>query len=194
MKTIHLDPAQVPASLRGSYSGRKFEACVCETVTIPATAGLWDGGSRETFAGVNIATGAAMPFPGQDSFADSSRREVTVTLQPGFAVVRRSYVQGTDLGLTFYVHPDNASKLLPAPTGKLSPYEKLVLIATKSLKSSYGGRDRYQMARDEYHCKNALAGLDYPTRAQWDATKADLIARGLLNKAGAITVAGKNAI
>ena len=47
MQTIHLEPSQVPAALRGAYDGRKFKAVVCESVEIPVTAGLWDGGSRD---------------------------------------------------------------------------------------------------------------------------------------------------
>jgi hypothetical protein len=33
----------------------------------------------------------------------------------------------------------------------------------------------------------------FPTREQWDAAKSALIARGLINKNGAITSAGRNA-
>jgi hypothetical protein len=93
------------------------------------------------------------------------------------------------MGLTFHVHPADAAALLPAPAADLSAHEKLVLEATASLKSSYGGRDRYQMATDDLR----YARKPYPSRAEWDAAKAELIGRGYLNKAGVITVAGRNA-
>jgi hypothetical protein len=193
MTTVYLDPNQVPANLRNGYAGRKFQASVCETVTVPMTAGLWDGGSRDVYSYIRLSDGAAVEMPGQRNAPDSSRSEVLVTLVPGYAVVRHSRFQGQDMGLTFYIHPDNAATMLPAPSADLAPHEKLVLIATRSLKSSYGGRDRYQMAADEYSCRQALGDSTYPTREQWDAAKAALISRGYLNKAGAITPAGRNA-
>lgn len=194
MNYIHLEPNMIPATLRGGYQGKKFKAVATETVTVPADAGLWSGGSCERYHGVNVNTGAAMAFPGQNSSPwNGSRRDVTVTLEPGFAVVRHSMFCGKDMGLTFYVHPSNAAALLPAPTAELSVYEKLVLRATASLKSSYNGQDRYSMMMSEYKSRDILNGETYPTRAQWDAAKALLIEKRLLNKAGAITPAGRNA-
>jgi hypothetical protein len=93
------------------------------------------------------------------------------------------------MGLTFYVHPDNATKLLPAPQAELTAFEKIVLSATASYKSSYAGMDRYEMARRD--CRN---GTPFPTRDDWALAKQTLINLGLLNKAGAITPAGRNAI
>jgi hypothetical protein len=91
------------------------------------------------------------------------------------------------MGLTFYVHPQNAAALLPAPSAELSEHEQIVLNATCSLKSSHNGRDRYQMACEHYSRDPLM------TREQWNLAKASLQAKGLLNKAGAVTVAGKNA-
>lgn len=192
MTTIHLEASQVPAALRGGYEGQKFKAVVTEAVTIPATAGLWDGGSRDDYTAIDLATGQraelvylnAAPWDGQ-------RREATARLEPGKAVVRHSTFQGQDMGLTFYVHPANAAAMLPPPGDELTAHEAVVLIATRNLKASYGGRDRYQMA-----CIDSMAYGELPkmTRAEWDATKAELIGKGLLNKAGAITPKGRNAM
>jgi len=193
MSLIHLDPALVPAKLRGAYNGHKFKAIVGLTVDLPATAGLWSGGSREFYKAVSLLTGEVSPLIMQDQDPWGLRQDHKVTTKPGFAVVLHSIFCGEDMGLTFYIHPDNAATLLPTPV-ELTPYEKLILIATRSLKSSYGGRDRYEMARDEYHCTKALAGQPYPTRAQWNETKTVLVGKGLLDKRGAITVKGRNAI
>jgi hypothetical protein len=112
--TVHLEASQVPATLRGSYSGKKFEAQVCTSVTIPATVGLWDGGSRDDYYGVALDTGETFQLPHSNAWPGfGARREVQVTLEPGKAVVRHSIFCGEDMGLTFYVHPDNAAKLLP---------------------------------------------------------------------------------
>jgi hypothetical protein len=67
------------------------------------------------------------------------------------------------MGLTFYVHPDNAVKLLP-PTIELSTMEKAVLDATRSYKSSYMGKDRYQMW-------TADNGKATASRLEWETAK-----------------------
>lgn len=196
MQTIYLDEKMVPAALRQGYGGKKFEAQVCTSVTIPIDAGLWDGGSRDQYSVINLADGRTALSPGQNSAPWSGeRREYVVELKPGMAVVRHSYFCGKDMGLRFYVHPDNAAALLPPPAAELSPLELLVLRYTAGRKSSYMGRDRYDMA-----IHDANGGYDMnrdsltPTRAEWDAAKASLVGRGYLNKAGAITVAGRNAV
>jgi hypothetical protein len=189
---IHLEPSQVPTVLRGSYAGYKYKVLVCESVTIPATAGLWDSGSRDSYQGVELATGKRYPLSMESEAPWGTRREIEVKLDNGKAVVEHSIFCGKDMGLTFYIHPSNAIGLIPAKV-ELTPYQRLVLIAASSLKSSYAGRDRYQMAADEYDCKKVLNGSDYPTRDQWREAQASLIATGYLNKAGAITVKGRNA-
>ena len=185
----------IPSHLRRGYDGKKFKAEVCLSVTIPSHAGLWDGSSREVYTVTRLDDGAEyrpafMGLPPWDN-----RRGVEVKLEPGIAVVKHSIFCGRDMGLTFYVHPDNAAALLPPPAPELSPYEKLVLVASGSLKACYQGRDRYQNAADEYRCWKVLGDDDpYPTRTQWSEAKASLIGKGLLNKAGAITTAGRNSI
>jgi len=191
LNTIYLEPAMVPAHLRGAYRGTKFQAEVCESMSIPSDAGLWSGGSREVYSAIDFATGQQMAIPGQHlSPWNAARTEHKVELKPGFAIVRHSMFCGKDMGLTFYVHPENATKLLPAPV-ELTPHEKTVLEATCGLKSSYNGKDRYEMSLDNSRWERK--GTPFMSRAEWDAAKASLIGRGMLNKAGAVTVAGRNA-
>jgi hypothetical protein len=160
---IHLEPSQVPTVLRGSYAGYKYKVLVCESVTIPATAGLWNSGSRDSYQGVELATGKRYPLTMESEAPWGTRRDIEVQLDNGKAVVEHSIFCGKDMGLTFYIHPSNAIGLIPAKV-ELTPYERLVLVATRSLKSSYAGRDRYQMAQGEDHCTRALNGSDYPPR------------------------------
>lgn len=188
MTTIHLDPAMVPASMRGSYGGKTFKASVCEQVTIPADAGLWSGGSRDTYTMIELVSGRTVPFPGQNEAPWGSRSERRVALEPGYTVVCHSMFCGKDMGLTFYVHADNAAKLLPAPTVELTDHEKVVLYGTRCYKSSYGGKDRYQIT-----CEQDYGSSYRMSRGEWNAAKATLIGKGLLNKQGAITPAGRNA-
>lgn len=194
MTTVHLDPAQVPAHLQriAGYSGRTFKARIVEQMTIPASAGLWDGGSRETYHAIRLADGASVPAADHAAAPWDDRRENRVNLAPGFAVVERTMFQGRDLGLTFYLHPQDAAPMLPAPV-MLDAVESVVLDYTASRKASYGGKDRYDMYRDDQSFSFERNNKPIFTRHQWDEAKARLIARGLLNKAGAITTAGRNA-
>lgn len=192
----HLDRAQVPAQLRGAYTGTRFQVCVTDKVHIPIDAGLWDGGSRDTFNALRVADGAAIPFPGQDAAPwDNARKARDVALVPGMAVVEHSISRGKDMGLRFYLHPSDAAPLLPAPVEPLDHVSQLVLNYTMSRKASYMGRDRYQMALEDMRYAVAPEGGAkpvMPTREAWDAAKVALISRGFLNRAGAITTAGRN--
>src|SRR5262245_1950085 len=105
MDSIYLEPNKIPHHLRGGYSGKKFKAVVTTTLTIPSHAGLWDGGSRDTFALVHLETGEARAVSDNMSAPwDKGRRDQKIELQPGFVVREHSLFCGKDMGLTFYVH------------------------------------------------------------------------------------------
>ncbi len=185
---IYLEPKLVPAVLRQGYQGTKFKAVVCESVTIPMDAGLWSGGSRDHFSVVSLEHGTRV-IPGQELAPWARERgERTIELNPSIVVVEHSIFCGKDMGLTFYVHPQAATKLLPPPATELSATEKLVL-ESRGYKSSYMGKDRYQMMLANARYSNA----PFPTRQEWTAAEQSLIGQGYLNKAGAITVKGRNA-
>jgi hypothetical protein len=200
--TIYLDRNQVPAVLCGAYRGNKFRVEVTESVHIPSHAGLWDGGSRNTFRGVRLVDGAEVPLSDNMSAPwDAKRQDFTAKLAPGIAVVEHSTFCGKDMGLRIYVHPSDAAPMLPAPI-ELTAVERLVLDYTATHKASYMGKDRFAMALDDFrrdrdygHCSSPIrAAVSRLDRPMWDAAKASLIARGMLNKAGAITTMGRNAI
>jgi len=89
------------------------------------------------------------------------------------------------MGLTIYVHPSNLAKLLPKPA-ELTRHERTVLGYTARLKSSYGGISNYR-----FHEAHERTGI---TLAEWDAAKQSIIGKKLLNKRGAITTQGRNAL
>ena len=192
-ETIHLEPNQVPPVLRRLHSGNKWQVRITERMTVPADAGLWSGGSRDTYSAVRLSDGAGVAFPGQQAAPwDNRRIDRPIEMQPGIVVVCHTIFCGKDLGLRLYVHPADAAPMLPAPID-LAPIERLVLEYTASRKSSYNGMDRYQMAvADLRYSKRSDVGE--LTRPAWEAAKAALIGRGLLTKAGAITVKGRNAV
>lgn len=190
--TIHLEPAQVPLHLRLGYNGKKFKAIVCEEMSIPIDAGLWSGGSRETYTILRLSDGATIePVNHNASPFGGTRKEKMIKLEPDFVVVEHSMFCGTDVGLTFYVHPQNAMTAVVGPSVELSVPEKMVLDATKRFKSSYNGKDRYQMSMDEMGW-GSKEQADHPSREEWNFAKKTLIDKGLLDKRGAITTKGRN--
>jgi hypothetical protein len=163
-------------------------------MSMPIDAGLWSGGSRETYEIIRLSDGAAISDPAHKTgpFVDTGRRERIIQLEPGVCVRQRTIFCGKDHGLTFYLHPENAAALLP-PAADLSDDEKIVLTSTRNYKSSYGGLDRYDMASNNARCR-PKPRPPFMSRDDWNDTKAALIDRGLLNKVGAITTKGRNAI
>lgn len=179
MNTIYLEPAQVPAHLKSGYTGKTFRAQICETVTIPAQSGTWSGGSRETYQAIDLATGKSIAASDNTSAPwDNIRADRTVALRSGFAIVKATIFCGKDLGLTFFVHPNDAVKLLPPSDDEITDTERKVLAIIGGIKSGY---------RADYYRKAQISD------AELEAIKASLIKRGYLTKIGAITPKGRNA-
>ena len=148
MNAFYLDPKDVPSYLRGGYTGKKFKVIVTDSISVPNNAGLWSGGSRETYSFVELSSGRSVPSPCQQTAPwDSQRKEFNSPLPVGIAMVEHSMFRGKDMGLTFYIHPESATKLLPNKTVELTETQKLVLNATGSLKASYNGKDRYENSK-----------------------------------------------
>lgn len=171
------------------YNGRSFKV---ETFGGPMRLdSYWEGGSRDYYAIVNMNTGKVKQVP-ENGTPWSGKPWRISKLPPNFAVVRSH--RGRFQEITIYVNPENISKMLPAPE-ELPWAEKVVLAATRSFKSSYMGRDRRDMANREM--ENIFAkdlGSTHISKQEWDAAKQSLIQKGMLNKAGAITDKGRNAI
>jgi hypothetical protein len=167
-----------------SYNGRKFRM---EIANHPLNVkSYWDGGSRDYFTFVNLATRETASMPAQSAFDPQIAGADAVNLPAGFVCVEHSIFCGKDGGITIHVQPDNAPLLLPAPESELSENQKIVLLYTRCRKSSYAGIYDYR-----FYDANRTKGI---SRQNWDSAKAALIASGHLNKAGAITVKGKNAV
>ena len=189
MRTIHLDPNMVPETLK--YHGKKYQVSVQEKYTIRAETGIWSGGSRTTARLVEIATGESFQLSDNTSAPwDDSRKNKCIDIKPGFVVVEHSYFGGKDMGNRFYARSADIAPMLPKPESDLTRAQLIVLFATKSYKASYNGQDRFDMGSGDFRYTPTA---DMISREQWHIAKAELIERKLLNKAGAITVNGKNA-
>lgn len=164
------------------YKGRRYKFQTVTSVSLDGT--YWDGGSRSSYGGVNLATGKSAPLPQFDPPQFGGPVSTPkVDVRPGMAVVEHSIFCGKDHGITFYVHPDDAPALIPAPAD-VTEDEKIVLLFTSTLKNSYGGKSniRFTEATDRY-------GI---SQDAWTAAQDSLKARKLLNKAGSITPDGRN--
>ncbi len=147
MQTIHTDrrDPMVDRIVRAafpSYAGRTVRIQASDTVNC---ASYWDGGSRDYFVAVDLATlRASDPAPAQSAYDRPVRGLSSVTIPAGAAIVEHSIFCGKDVGIRIHVHPDSLAGLLPAGTEDATTDHKIVLYATRSLKSSYNGRSEYR--------------------------------------------------
>lgn len=120
MTTTKLTAKTLPKNLRtiDGYQGRTWCAEVCTEVTIPSDAGLWSGGSRDQYFYLRLSDGATVMASSAAAPWSMERVDNTVRLAPGYAVVEHTIFCGKDLGLRFYVHPDDVARLLPQNTTK----------------------------------------------------------------------------
>jgi len=177
---LHLAKNDIPASLRIGYNGNKFKAQAVTSLTIRSDAGVWSGGTRDYYYALWLANGEAKPLNGQQSAPwDKARVDQTIDLKPGYCIVRHSHFCGKDMGLKYFVHPDDIAKFVPHDNNPaLCDVESRVLYIISAYKS-FARPDEYIRANIELN--------------EADAIKARLISLGYLNKAGAITVKGRNA-
>lgn len=169
-----------------NYRGRKFKL---STDIPPRLDSYWSGGSKDKYVFVELKTKREevkfLPVANNHPFFKAGMPRKLDKLPVGLVLVKHSIFQGKDMGITIYGNTENITPLLP-PVEILSVDEDAVLFFTRSLKSSYAGVKNYRFI-------NAHREMGI-TEAQWDEAKTNLIQRKLLNKAGAITAAGKNAV
>jgi hypothetical protein len=185
---IHLEPTpdvkRLASQTFPNYKGRKFKL---DNSGHPVNVtSYWDGGSRDYYVALNLATGQTLPVPQNGTPFDGGPVAPNgVKVPQGYVIAEHSIFMGKDSGITFYVDPQSATQFLPTPVD-LTDDERIALNATARLKNTYGGETdiRFRESRRDH-------GI---TRDRWNAAVARLKDAKLLNKAGAITTAGRNAI
>jgi hypothetical protein len=162
------------------FSGRNVRIVVTESMSLEGT--YWNGGRKSEYFGFNLATMQSKEVPNYNppQFGGPAITP-TVDLVDGLCIARLEYTNGENRTLSLYIGPTSAAPLLPKPS-ELTEDERKVLVCTRSFKSSYAGIKDYRFAQ---------SGM---TRERWDAAKASCQAKGLLDKRGAITNEGKNAV
>ena len=190
-QTVYVKPNDATAVL---LVGRAFPGARVSKVAINvhdaggmALTSYWSGGTRDYHAVVRLADMQVWQVPENGSgysAVDRAFGPAGMPLElpaPGFAVV--TFTDGCYKAVSCHIHRDNAAKLIAAPV-EVTWAEKVVLVATRALKSSHCGvKDyRFQEARRD-------TGI---TRAEWDAAVSVCKSRGFLNAAGAISIDGRN--
>lgn len=189
MKTLYLTGKEpgVPELLRAafpSFAGRKISVQTRTEVQPQHT--YWDEGSRHSYSAVDIKTRRAVA--GKQFSPPQFGGPVKVNpirMVPGVLVFELHQHRGTHY-MHIYCHPQDAPKLLPEEGQTLTKEEKIVLEHTAGLKSSYGGEKNFRFKE-----ARRRTGI---TLNEWEVAKAELMEKKLLNRAGAITTAGRNAI
>jgi hypothetical protein len=160
------------------YKGRKITARIQEKVSFYGT--MWDEGNRRTYYAVNLSTMTAVQGDRETFAAWSPAHHTDHVIPPGFIVAVFVEARGREY-MEIIAPASTLTPMLPAPV-ELTEDERKCLISTRSNKSTYAGNNQYRRTE---------AGM---TVSAWETAKASLIARGFLNKAGAITITGRNAI
>ncbi len=144
----------------------------------------WSGGSRSWVVAVRLDDMKAVPMPDVNPLVEDVA-EIR-GLPFNIALVERRMFCGKDGGVVIHLHPQNLNALaLDAGPAELTKNQWEVLDAACGLKSSYGGIGQYR----QHHLVNVLGSM---TVAEYEEAKAALIAKGLLDKRGAVTMAGRN--
>ena len=178
--STYLEPSQVPKHLQTvhGYRGRTFKARTAENVTI--TSNYWDGGSRSYWALVRLDTGAgAIAATDHPAFDARGITGSTYQIPAGYCVVEHVIFCGKDLGLRFYVRPEDIAPLLPAPVTDLSGGELRILGYFAQWRSCPERKEALQDAGLTDDVRNRLAGAGYLKVARNGATR--------------ITIKGRNA-
>jgi hypothetical protein len=162
------------------YKGQHVIAEIRDTVRFSGT--MWDEGCRRSYAIVKLDGLQTYDIPTAPFMERSNLHENEYKVPPGYVVV--VHVQSRWEHIEIVSPPANITRLLPPPV-VLTEDEEIVLVATRSRKASYGGVGNYR-----YVEARRTTGI---TPGRYEAAKQSLIARKLLNKAGAITVEGRNA-
>ena len=185
MQIVHLrrsDPT-VDELIRAAFpawTGQRVEAHITDKVHFFGT--NWDEGNRRTYVIVRLADRATYRIEEAPFMRRSELHEKTYELPEGFVVAVR--VEGRYECIEIISSAANITPLLPAPES-LTEDEEIVLVAICSLKSSSSATPNLRFVEAKRY-----TGI---TAERYEAARASLIAKKLLNKAGAVTPEGRNA-
>ena len=161
------------------YNGTKFQVDVINSETYKLQPSYWSGGSITYSYLLRLDDLESVALPNFHPMFDGQVIPKEITWRPGFIVIEHDIFCGTDMGITFVVHANDMKTFaLPIGDDDLTLLEKAVLEIICGLISSYRKEEaeRYwKISMQEYADTIEL-----------------LKSKKLLNKAGAVTVDGRN--
>jgi len=162
------------------YNGRKISIRVAKSF-VPDQS--WSGGSRTIWKLVRMDGKVYDPGHSLSSGPFNSPQAFThFDIPDGCMIVQHSIFCGKDTGISILV---KKMDLLPLDYPDLTNDEIIVLIATKTYKSSYAGVSNYRFHEAKRQC-----GI---TLDRWETAMKSLMDKKLLAKNKAITPKGRNA-
>jgi hypothetical protein len=186
MATQYLERKDVPQVVLNAfpdYNGKKFRLSVCDSVDLHNA--YWDGGSRTEYRAVKLDTGEISSANPQITNPFRVPSAPSVEIPARTVIVAHIIFCGKDVGLEIFARAEDVAPMLP-PVCELTEDQKIVLEYTRSRKPSYNGISNYR-----FHEARSYTGI---TSERWEQAKAEMITSGHLDKRGAITPKGKNAI
>ena len=160
------------------YNGFRLQALAFYAQNIDSN---WDGGSRDYWTFVRLTDKAQVQLPECGNINQRAGCKIT-ELPVDMCLVKHSI--GYHENCVIYFNPEAITKYLP-PSSECPGPVKLVVHFTAGFKSSYNGVKNLR-----YHEYKQAGGKMSGLR--WEMTKDQAYALGYLNKAGAITPAGRN--
>lgn len=157
----------------------RVQAHIKDTVVFYGT--MWDEGTKRDYMIVELKTMRAVPIEEAPFLRKSDFHEQPHKIPDGYVVVVASWRYKCDH--FEIIAPPSVITPMITQAPELTYAEKVVLVATRSLKSSYAGISNYR-----FHANQGRI-----TFLEWETAKKSLIEKKFLNKVGAITVDGRNA-
>lgn len=187
MSVVHLkmsDPTvrDIIRTTFPDYNGKNVTARIQETVVLYGT--MWDDGSKREYKLLRLSDMRVIDIEDAPYMETSRLHEAEIKMEPGLVVVCLNHFRGTKR-LEIISSAENITPMLSAPND-LTEDEKTVLVATRSLKSSYAGIKDYRFLEAKRR-----RGI---TRERWDEAMNLLKSKKYLSSSGAITVDGRNAV
>lgn len=180
--TIYLDKGTLIFARFASlldYNGHKVDVEISDAKMYLQS--FWDSGSKKEFYCFDMS-GKHIPIIVQNAplpFYDGPKADYIPS--PDRFIIEHSTFGGKDMGLTVYLHPQSIMvKSLPATSKPDIQQNDLFILTTIKAYKSFARPDAYKRA-----------GF---TTTEVDKIKERLFQQGYINKAGAITPAGRNIV
>lgn len=174
---------EIIAACFPKYTGKKVKI----STDIPSRIeSYWDGGSRNYYVFYSIDSKKVQAVGQNHPMFNADKPNKLERLPERFLLVEECIFCGKNHGITIYANPSDLAPMIEYKADELTDAERIVLSFTGHYKASYGGVPNIRY-REAYRVHKIAP-------ESWEGAKTDLIRKGMLDKRGAITMKGRNAI